>query len=66
MNDLLDYCAECVRNCGCSRFDTLTVPHQIQWDGGGGIVAQYECTERHEWRCRWSAELWFGQDTDAA
>jgi hypothetical protein len=43
MDALLDYCAGCVRECGCDRMDTLTVPHMLHWDGGGRLVAYYEC-----------------------
>ena len=43
MDDVLDYCAGCVRECGCSRVDPFTAPQMLHWDGGGGIVAYYEC-----------------------
>jgi hypothetical protein len=61
-DDLLDYCARCVRECGRSRMETLTTPDAIHWSGGGSITAYYECFRGHEWRCFWSAALWFDAD----
>lgn len=65
MNDdeLVDYCAGCVRECGCSRFDTFTAPHMIHWGGPGkAIVGYYECENGHQWKCWWST-LWLDVET---
>lgn len=62
--ELVDYCKQCTVECGCDRVDTFTAPHVIHWDGPGkgGIIAYYECDAGHQWRCRWSAALWFDAD----
>lgn len=52
-----DFCRECEQRCGCSRFDTITEPDSIKWDGpGASVTASYECPNGHQWTCCWSPE----------
>ncbi len=54
---LCDFCATCAAAEGCSRFDAIVEPDEIEWPGSGTVTARYRCGCGHEWTCSWSSEL---------
>ncbi len=51
---LLDFCADCVREQGCSRADVIFTPRS-QCQDGSTITACYTCISGHSWICSFRA-----------
>lgn len=54
---LCDYCATCVEQCGCGRWDTRTEPDEIECRVEGSTLrmeAVYVCAFGHRWTTRFT------------
>lgn len=63
---LPDFCAECERATGRSRFGLIFEAADVAYKPGRGLIGLYTCERGHTWTCWWSARCWLERRTPAA